>query len=112
MEMSTLMRYYEGKLIRKTDDGHYVPFDARNLRSSLLHLMTHEARAMCSSMKTGDGFIPPNIQVHYYHIQNERKYLTKVHSRSQTRYVLSYYGLSRVITLVILFFILCSFGIL
>ena len=72
MEMSTLMRYYEGKLLRKEKDGQYVPFDARKLRSSLLHLMTHEAREICSFMKTGDGFIPPNIQVLPHNIQDER----------------------------------------
>ncbi len=71
MEMSTLMRYYEGKLLRKKKDGQYVPFDARNLRSSLLNLMTHEASEICSPMKTGNGFIPPSIQVLPHNIQNE-----------------------------------------
>ena len=58
------MKFYEGKLLKPNDNGQLVSFDAKHLRSSLLHLMKLEASEICSPTKTGYGFIPPSIQVY------------------------------------------------
>ena len=62
MEESYHMRYFEGKIPSKDQNGQYIELDAKHLRSSLLDIMKNEVSEMCAS-GMGDGFQPPHIQV-------------------------------------------------
>ena len=56
------MRYFEGTIPSKDQNGQYIELDAKTLRSSLLDIMKNEVSEMCASGK-GEGFEPPHMQV-------------------------------------------------